>query len=218
MAAERSVSSISSAPSGLPHQRGSERHLTLHPHLHRAGSPSALQLLLPVLRRNHLMWTTGGAVLLSLLGTKDRLDPDSRTAVPQLSFVDGSLAWFAGCCVPLTLFSTGMWMHGRPLTSASNLAATLAYTTLRMFVLPCVMVFVNWLLGISGRLAYALVLLSCVPVAQTAFVVSEQYKAGTEAVTSVLSVGLLLMLPHLLLVLAVMKRLGLYSSADGTHW
>lgn len=31
----------------------------------------------------------------------------------QLAFVDGSLSWLARCSVPLTLLSTGAWMHGR---------------------------------------------------------------------------------------------------------
>ncbi len=31
----------------------------------------------------------------------------------QVAFVPGSLDWLARCSVPLTLLSTGMWLHGR---------------------------------------------------------------------------------------------------------
>ena len=86
------------------------------------------------------------------------------------------------------------------------------YLLLKLLILPWLMVLVTAILGIGGTLGKALVLLSVVPVAQTAFVVSEQYEVGTTAVTTVMMAGLLLLLPHLLCVLAVIDLFGLYPT------
>ncbi len=51
-------------------------------------------------------------------------------------------------------------------------------------------------------------------VAQTAFVLSERYQCSTETVTATLILGLLLMLPHLLLVLWTADTLGLFQTHD----
>ena len=85
------------------------------------------------------------------------------------------------------------------------------YLLLKMLALPWLMVVVNGLLGLGGQLARALVVLSCVPVGNMAFVVSEQYGVGTAAVTCVMVAGLLLMMPHVVGVMAVMEALGMYQ-------
>ncbi len=91
------------------------------------------------------------------------------------------------------------------------------------------MVCVNTLLGLSGPTASAMVLLTCVPVGQMAFVVSEQYDrggadrtaagtgtagctTGAGCVAGVMQLGLLLMLPHVVGAMAVMRAVGLYGS------
>jgi predicted permease len=161
---------------------------------------------------NALMWTTGAAIVLSMLGLHALLDPDVPTHIPALEFVEGTLSWLARCSVPVSLFAVGLWTCGR----AGELGygawrSTLVYTAIKLLLLPGLMVFVNSLLGLDGKLARAMVVLTCVPVGQMAFVVSEQYGQGTDAVTGVMQLGLLLMLPHVLGVMAVLRWLGLYE-------
>lgn len=55
---------------------------------------------------------------------------------------------------------------------------------------------------------------ACLQVAQTAFVLSERYQCCTEAITATLIAGLLLLLPHLLLVMWAVDRLGLYTTQE----
>jgi predicted permease len=68
------------------------------------------------------------------------------------------------------------------------------------------MVAVAHLLGFHGDLATALVILALLPVAQTAFVVAQQYDAsGAAAVSVAMVASLLLMLPQLMVALKVLQ-------------
>jgi predicted permease len=82
------------------------------------------------------------------------------------------------------------------------------YLLLRATVAPGLMVVVCHLMGFRGDLAHALVILSLLPVAQTAFVVCKQAETGMAAVSVMLVASLFMMLPQLMVVLAVLERLG----------
>ncbi|KAG2428774.1 hypothetical protein HXX76_011474 [Chlamydomonas incerta] len=180
---------------------------------HEPSLRHAAQLVLS----NALMWTTGAATVVSMLGLHALLDPAEPTHIPLLEFVEGTLAWLARCSVPVSLFAMGLWGASRAAeTSGSGsgrgwILQTAVYMGIKLFLLPWVMVFVNSLLGLGGRLGRSMVVLTCVPVGQMAFVVSEQYGEGAEAVTGVMQVGLLLMLPHVVAVMAALRWMGLYE-------
>lgn len=89
----------------------------------------------------------------------------------------------------------------------------LLYLGLRATLAPALMVVVCLVLGFRGDLAHALVILSLLPVAQTAFVVCKQAETGMAAVSFMLVASLFMMLPQLMVVLAVLERLGLLSAA-----
>uniref|UniRef100_A0A383WG39 Auxin efflux carrier component n=1 Tax=Tetradesmus obliquus TaxID=3088 RepID=A0A383WG39_TETOB len=76
---------------------------------------SSASLVLSLLLKNPLVWSTGLSLLLSCLGSSVLLDPRSPVALQQLSFVDGLLGWFAATTAPLTLFTTGLWMYSNSL-------------------------------------------------------------------------------------------------------
>ncbi|GIL66801.1 hypothetical protein Vafri_20326 [Volvox africanus] len=163
---------------------------------------------------NVLMWTTGAATAVSMLGLQAVLDPDVPSHVRELGFVEGTLSWLARCSVPVSLFAIGLFTASRPgcgLGDAGAARTLVVYLALKLLLLPWLMVFVNSLLGLDGRLARSLVVLTCVPVGQNAFVVTEQFGEGAEAVTAVMQVGLLLMLPHVAGVMAVLRWMGLYQ-------
>ncbi|KAL6754958.1 hypothetical protein V8C86DRAFT_2688507 [Haematococcus lacustris] len=166
-----------------------------------------------VVVKSPLAWSTAAATCLSAAGVQQLLAPDSPHRLAWLDWLGGALAWLAGATVPLTLLSTGMWMHGRMALMASPevLRQAIAYLVLKLAVLPWLMVAVTQWMGIGGRQGLALLLLTAVPVGQTAFVLSEQHQQGTEVITVTLIAGLLLLLPHLLCVLAVVQWLGLYA-------
>ena len=84
------------------------------------------------------------------------------------------------------------------------------YLALRGTVAPALMVWVCWLMGFEGGLAYALVILSLLPVAQTAFVVCKQAETGMAAVSLMLVASLFMMLPQLMLVLALLESMGVF--------
>lgn len=92
--------------------------------------------------------------------------------------------------------------------SAPQLATFLA---LRATLAPAAMVLVARLLGFRGAPAVALVILSVLPVAQTAFVVCKQYDCGTHVVTAAMVASLLMMLPQLMATLALIDWLRVFQ-------
>ncbi|GIM02575.1 hypothetical protein Vretimale_7457 [Volvox reticuliferus] len=163
---------------------------------------------------NVLMWTTGAATAVSMLGLHAVLDPDVPSHIRELGFVEGTLAWLARCSVPVSLFAIGLFTASRPgcgLGDARSVRTLVVYLAVKLLLLPWLMVFVNSLLGLDGRLARSLVVLTCVPVGQNAFVVTEQFGEGAEAVTSVMQIGLMVMLPHVAGVMAILRWMGLYQ-------
>jgi predicted permease len=83
---------------------------------------------------------------------------------------------------------------------------------LRATLAPLVMVLLARLLGWRGPQATALVILALLPVAQTAFVVAQQYDAaGAQVVSSAMLVSLLLMLPQLLVALGLLQWSGVLA-------
>ncbi|GFR44645.1 hypothetical protein Agub_g5934, partial [Astrephomene gubernaculifera] len=184
-----------------------------------AASPSAARSE-PGLRHaarlvlgNALMWTTGAATVVSMLGLHTLLDPAVPSHVPALGFIEGTLSWLARCAVPVSLFAMGLFTASRPV-GAAPARSIAVYLAIRMLLLPWLMVFVNSLLGLGGQLGRSLVLLTCVPVGQNAFLVTEQYGEGAEVVTSVMQLGLLLMLPHVAAVLTILHWFGLYEETS----
>lgn len=91
----------------------------------------------------------------------------------------------------------------------------MCHLLLRASLAPGLMVGLCLLLGFRGELAAALVVLSILPVAQTAFVVCKQYDTGMAPVALVMVASVLLMLPQLLLTLGALQWLGLFE-ATGT--
>jgi predicted permease len=87
----------------------------------------------------------------------------------------------------------------------------LTYLGLRATLAPAFMVLVCWVMGFSGDLAHALVILALLPVAQTAFVVCKQAETGMAAVSLMLVASLFMMLPQLMLVLALLEGSGVLS-------
>lgn len=88
----------------------------------------------------------------------------------------------------------------------------LTYLGLRATLAPAFMVLVCWVMGFSGDLAHALVILALLPVAQTAFVVCKQAETGMAAVSLMLVASLFMMLPQLMLVLALLEGSGVLSA------
>jgi predicted permease len=171
-----------------------------------SGSSFVAQFLL----KNPVMWATGLAVVLSLCGAHSYLDPSGPAFIKQLGWVEGVLAWFGRCTTPLTLFSAGAWMHGKSLT-ANEKRQVAGYVGLRLLVLPPVMMVLAYLCNVSQKEGITLVIIASVPIAQVAYLVSEQYGVNTEAVTSVMILGLLALLPHMLLVLGLVEWTGLFA-------
>jgi predicted permease len=201
--------------------------------------------------QNPLVLSTGSALLLSALGSAALLDPASPRAVAQLAFVDALLGWFAQTTAPLTLFTTGLWMHSNseqqaqaraaqqalpasPLLQLSLLPAAppgpadasgsggfgsravsrahvLQWLLLRATAAPALMAAICWCAGFTGDLAHAMVILSLLPVAQTAFVVAKAADTGMAAISVMLVASLLVMLPQLMAVLALLERAGVFG-------
>jgi predicted permease len=85
------------------------------------------------------------------------------------------------------------------------------YILLRMLLLPGTMALICVLFGLRDVRGMALVVLACAPVAQLAFVLTQQYDAGAEVVTGVIILGIVVMLPHIIGVLQLAKATGLFS-------
>ncbi|KXZ47546.1 hypothetical protein GPECTOR_34g705 [Gonium pectorale] len=167
---------------------------------------------------NTLMWTTGAATVVSMMGLQALLDPAVPSHLPALGFVEGTLSWLARCSVPVSLFAMGLWTASATGGAGrwdGSLRSTAVYLCVKLLLLPWLMVFVNSVLGLSGRLARSLVVLTCVPVGQNAFIVTEQYGEGAREVMAVMQAGLLLMLPHVAMTMAALRWAGMYEEAGG---
>jgi len=70
--------------------------------------------------QNPLVWSTAVSLLLSYVGSSSVLDPEQPTAWDQLASVEGLLGWFAQTTAPLTLFTTGLWMHSNSSSSSGT--------------------------------------------------------------------------------------------------
>jgi predicted permease len=84
------------------------------------------------------------------------------------------------------------------------------FLVLRATLAPALMALIARLSGFHGDMAVALVILSILPVAQTAFVICKQYETGTHAITAAMVASLLLMLPQLVGTLALLERWGAF--------
>ncbi|GBF97510.1 hypothetical protein Rsub_10433 [Raphidocelis subcapitata] len=164
-----------------------------------------------LMARNPMVWSTAAALLLSCCGSAALLEPTSPAHPRALGFVEPLLAWFAGCTAPVTLFCTGLWAHGKEIAGGAAGRELAAYTALRATLGPAVMVLLARLLGFSGDLAAALVILSVLPVAQTAFVICKQYDVGTATVTGAMVASLLAMLPQLMATLWLLEASGVFA-------
>ncbi|KAI8471342.1 MAG: hypothetical protein J3K34DRAFT_233772 [Monoraphidium minutum] len=175
-----------------------------------AGAPLAQGPLL-MMAQNPMCYSTAAALLLSCLGSAAVLEPSSPGHLRALGWVEPLLRWFAGCTAPVTLFCTGMWAQGADPARRPDARELATYMALRAMLSPALMVLITRLCGLRGPPAVALVILSILPVAQTAFVICKQYDTGTHLVTAAMVGSLLLMLPQLTATLALLERWGLFS-------
>ncbi len=68
---------------------------------------------LPCHPQNPLLWSLLVALLVNLSGLRSVLWAGSAHYRPELGWVAGSLAWVSGITVPVSLFSNGVWLHGK---------------------------------------------------------------------------------------------------------
>ncbi|KIZ00566.1 hypothetical protein MNEG_7398 [Monoraphidium neglectum] len=174
-----------------------------------AAAPGGGGALL-MMARNPMVWSTAAALLLSCLGSAVILEPTSPRHLRALGFVEPLLRWFAGCTAPVTLFCTGLWAEGQEAAKGPGQRELTTFLVLRATLAPALMALIARLSGFHGDMAVALVILSILPVAQTAFVICKQYETGTHAITAAMVASLLLMLPQLVGTLALLERWGAF--------
>ena len=85
------------------------------------------------------------------------------------------------------------------------------FLSLKLLVLPWLMVALTCAFGMRDAHGLALVLLTCAPCAQLSFVLCQQYNAGAELVTGMTVMGVLLLLPQGMVVLQIAHATGIYT-------
>jgi len=86
--------------------------------------------------------------------------------------------------------------------------------SLKLLVLPAVMVGLTKLFKLSGPYGLSLVLLASCPLAPLAFLICQEYGVGAELATSVTIQGILLMLPQMMAIIKIVQVTGLYSGVE----
>jgi hypothetical protein len=67
------------------------------------------------------VWTNLIAVVVSVSGLRQWLDPDSPNNIPALAWIEGSLRWGAATCIPVLLFASGVWVYGKSILNPNTL-------------------------------------------------------------------------------------------------
>jgi predicted permease len=86
--------------------------------------------------------------------------------------------------------------------------------SLKLLVLPGIMVGLTQLFQLSGPYGLSLVLLASCPLAPLAFLICQEYGVGAELATSVTIQGILLMLPQMMAIIKIVQVTGLYSGVE----
>ncbi|KAL6750450.1 hypothetical protein V8C86DRAFT_3031017 [Haematococcus lacustris] len=128
---------------------------------------------------NPMVWSQLLALLVSCSGLRRWLDPGSPDYQLAMGWLTAALTLMANTAVPLSLFTNGVWLHGKQFW-AGNMRKAAVLLALKLLVLPALQLACAWVVGLSTPLCGTLLLLAVCPPASTAFVISSHYGHGTE--------------------------------------
>nr|ARO50094.1 hypothetical protein [Yamagishiella unicocca] len=163
-----------------------------------------------VVLKNPLLWSLLVALLVNLSGLRGVLYPGSSRYRPELGWVAGSLAWSSSITVPVSLFSNGVWLHGKTFGRPTLLRAG-GLLLLKLLLLGPLQLACAAVCGLAADAGISLLLLALCPVASTSFVIASQYGHGADIVTAITVLGIVLLVPVVLVALTLPRALGLYS-------
>jgi len=167
-----------------------------------------------IILRNPMLWTLLLAVAISASGLRRWLDPASPQYVLELGWLISSLLMLTNTCVPLALFSNGVWLHGKRFWEG-NVKKGLIILAIKIVVLPWVQAACAKACGLSTAAGMSLVLLAICPCASTSFVIASKYNHGPEIVTFVTVLSTVLLVPLVLAALYIPPALGIYDYDTG---
>lgn len=115
----------------------------------------------------------------------------------------------ASCLEPIALFSVGIVLSERnPWTCGwLNIAA---FMSIKLIIVPLLMVGCAFAVGLDGTLGRAAVLISILPVSPPAFALTGHYGVGLSEAVSCILVGKILVLPSILAWQAVLDAVGVF--------
>mmetsp|Transcript_35810 Transcript_35810/g.89843 ORF Transcript_35810/g.89843 Transcript_35810/m.89843 type:complete len:446 (+) Transcript_35810:75-1412(+) len=132
--------------------------------------------------------------------------------------IDYFCTWLGNSVIPLAAFCVGSFMNGPFLRNVlRKWWIVLIYLVAKLLLLPLLAIPIFLMLGIDGVDARAGVMIASLPVALAAFSLSKQYDRGVEEMTSVISLGTLLMLPTALFWDWMMDVMDIWASTPNPY-
>ncbi|GLC36619.1 hypothetical protein PLESTB_000252500 [Pleodorina starrii] len=171
-----------------------------------SGHPQ-LWHIVSTLARNPMIWTMFIAMLVSVSGLRVFLDPASPRYRPEVGWVAGSLSWINGLVVPMSIFSNGAWMYGKPVLPKGEVTKMVVLLLIKVGVLPLLMAGCALLLRLDGMHVAAMTVLTLSPAAAASFVLAVQYGRGVELVSLTNIIGNVFLTPLLIMWLKILTAL-----------
>ncbi|GIL68805.1 hypothetical protein Vafri_22044 [Volvox africanus] len=173
-----------------------------------SGHPQ-LWHIVSTLARNPMIWTMFIAMTVSVSGLRVFLDPASPRYRPEVGWVAGSLSWINGLVVPISIFSNGAWMYGKPLLAKGEVVKIAVLLLIKVGVLPLMMAGCAVLVQLDGQHVAAMTVLTLSPAAAASFVLAVQYGRGVELVSLTNIVGNIFLTPLLIMWLKILTALNI---------
>ncbi|GIL84766.1 hypothetical protein Vretifemale_13214, partial [Volvox reticuliferus] len=173
-----------------------------------SGHPQ-LWHIVSTLARNPMIWTMFIAMAVSVSGLRVFLDPASPRYRPEVGWVAGSLSWINGLVVPISIFSNGAWMYGKPLLPKGEVVKMVVLLLIKVGALPLLMAGCAVLVQLDGQHVAAMTVLTLSPAAAASFVLAVQYGRGVELVSLTNIVGNIFLTPLLIMWLKILAALNI---------
>lgn len=139
-----------------------------------SGKTSAKRILMQPLHQPLLIGSLGG-ILISALAAKIGYYPIPKFIYDPINILGQS-------AVPMILMAFGMSIYGTtPLQNKSARPAVYTVTVLKNVIMPIIaFLLAKYVMGFSGKVLYACVVLAALPAGQNVYNYAARYKAGME--------------------------------------
>ena len=163
------------------------------------------------LLHNPVLWAIAVGFFLSLtkIGPK-YFNPISSKYVTGLGWAWDLFGWLGDCVSPVSLVAMGCWMQRQEKMLLIPPLEALLCMSLKLIVVPLMMVALAVLLDLEGNNGRAAVLIAALPISLASFSLASQYDIGEHLLSTNVMLGTLLLLPTILVWNLVLDAVDLF--------